>query len=127
KGRWGFQYATAADRLTTPLVKDAKTGLLREASWPEALSVAAEGLRAAKEAQGVGVLTGGRLTAEDAYAYAKFARVVLGTNDIDFRPRPLSAEEAAFLAANGVGMRDVSYTDLEAAPAGVRGALGPGA
>jgi NADH-quinone oxidoreductase subunit G len=33
------------------------------------------------------VLTGGRLTAEDAYAYSKFARAVLGTNDIDFRAR----------------------------------------
>ncbi len=40
-----------------------------------------------------GVLTGGRLTVEDSYAYAKFARVVLHTNDIDFRARPLSAEE----------------------------------
>ena len=45
------------------------------------------------------VLTGGRLTAEDAYAYAKFARIALGTNDIDFRARPHSAEEAEFLAA----------------------------
>ena len=34
-----------------------------------------------------GRLTGGRLTVEDAYAYAKFARAVLGTNDIDFRAR----------------------------------------
>ena len=42
------------------------------------------------------------VTAEDAYAYAKFARVALGTNDIDFRARPLSAEEAAFLAAEVV-------------------------
>jgi len=123
KGRWGFQYATAADRITTPMVRE--HGVLREASWPEALARAAEGLRAAKAAQGVGVLTGGRLTAEDAYAYAKFARVVLGTNDIDFRARPLSAEETAFLAANVVGMRDVSYTDLEAAPAVVLVALEP--
>ena len=45
------------------------------------------------------MLTGGRLTVEDAYAYAKFARVVLGTNDVDFRARPHSAEEADFLAA----------------------------
>jgi NADH-quinone oxidoreductase subunit G len=124
KGRWGFQYATAADRITTPMVRD-ETGLLREASWPEALARAAEGLRAAKEAQGVGVLTGGRLTAEDAYAYAKFARVVLGTNDIDFRARPLSEEETAFLGANVVGLRDVSYADLEAAPAVVLVALEP--
>ena len=43
KGRWGFQYANAFDRITVPLVRDAKSGELREASWPEALSVAAAG------------------------------------------------------------------------------------
>src|SRR5256885_5642777 len=123
KGRWGFQYATASDRITTPRVRE--HGVLREASWPEALARAAAGLRAAKEAQGVGVLTGGRLTAEDAYAYAKFARVVLGTNDIDFRSRPLSDEETAFLAANVVGVREVSYADLDAAPAVVLVGLEP--
>ena len=101
KGRWGFRYATAFDRITTPLVRDAKTGELREASWSEALLAAAEGLQAAEGAGGVGVLTGGRLTVEDAYAYAKFARVALGTNDIDFRARPLSGEEADFLAVHG--------------------------
>ncbi len=101
KGRWGFRYATANDRITTPQIRDSHTGELREASWSEALLAAAEGLKAAKAAGGVGVLTGGRLTVEDAYAYAKFARVALGTNDIDFRARPLSAEEADFLAAVG--------------------------
>ena len=69
-----------------------ETGELRAASWPEAFAVAARGLQAARAR--VGVLTGGRLTAEDAYAYSKFARVALGTNDIDFRARPHSAEEA---------------------------------
>ena len=90
KGRFGFMYARQADRLTHPLVRDEDTGELRPASWPEAFAVAARGLAAAGS---VGVLTGGRLTAEDAYAYAKFARVALGTNDIDFRARPHSAEE----------------------------------
>jgi NADH-quinone oxidoreductase subunit G len=114
KGRWGFQYATAFDRLTTPLVRDAATGELRSASWSEALTVAAEGLRAARDgASGVGVLTGGRLTVEDAYAYAKFARVALHTNDVDFRARPLSGEEADFLASNVVGETSVTYADLE--------------
>lgn len=116
KGRWGFRYATAFDRLTTPLVRDAKTGELREASWTEALTVAAEGLRAARDgAYGVGVLTGGRLTVEDAYAYAKFTRIVLNSNDIDFRARPLSAEEAGFLASSVVGEQQVTYSDLEQA------------
>ena len=49
------------------------------------------------------MLAGGRLTVEDAYAYAKFARVAAGTNDVDFRARPHSAEELDFLAAHVVG------------------------
>ncbi|MEJ3748316.1 NADH-quinone oxidoreductase subunit G [Actinomycetes bacterium KLBMP 9797] len=126
KGRWGFQYATAADRLTTPLVRDAKTGELREAPWSEALAVAAEGLRKARDgAHGIGVLTGGRLTVEDAYAYAKFARVALRTNDIDFRARPLSTEETDFLAASVVGSTEVTYADVENAPVVVIAGLEP--
>jgi NADH-quinone oxidoreductase subunit G len=61
------------------------------------------------------VLTGGRVTAEDAYAYSKFARVALGTNDIDFRARPHSAEEALFLASEVVLRTPVTYADLESA------------
>jgi NADH-quinone oxidoreductase subunit G len=126
KGRWGFQYATATDRLTTALVRDRDTGQLREASWPEALSVAADGLARARDgAYGVGVLTGGRLTVEDAYAYSKFARVALHTNDIDFRARPHSREEAEFLAAAVAGTTDVSYSDVDSAPSVVLVGLEP--
>jgi len=94
KDRFAFAYAVQADRLTHPLVRE--NGELRPASWPEALRVAAVGLKAAGTG---GVLPGGRLTLEDAYAYSKFARLALGTNDIDFRSRPHSAEEAEFLAS----------------------------
>ncbi|BCB86388.1 NADH-quinone oxidoreductase subunit G [Phytohabitans suffuscus] len=126
KGRWGFQYATAFDRITTPMVRDVKTGELREAPWSEALAVAAEGLRKARDgAHGIGVLTGGRLTVEDAYAYAKFARVALRTNDIDFRARPLSAEETDFLASTVVGSTDVTYADVDKAPVVVIAGLEP--
>ncbi len=112
KGRFGFMYSRQPDRLTHPLVRE--DGELRPASWPEALAVAARGLQAA--AGSVGVLTGGRLTAEDAYAYSKFARVALGTNDIDFRARPHSAEEADFLASHVVARSlEVTYADLEKA------------
>jgi NADH-quinone oxidoreductase subunit G len=115
KDRFAFHYATAGDRLTYPQVRDDE-GELRPASWTEAFAVAARGLAAAG---GVGVLPGGRITAEDGYAYAKFARAALGTNDIDFRSRPLSAEEASFLAAHvvltGPGGGAVTYADLEKA------------
>ncbi|HEY0949169.1 NADH-quinone oxidoreductase subunit G, partial [Nocardioides sp.] len=113
KDRFGFHYATEPDRLGYPQVRD-EDGSLRPASWTEAFAVAARGLRAAGA---TAVLTGGRVTAEDAFAYSKFARVALGTNDIDFRARPLSAEEASFLAAEvvlrGPGNGGVTYGDLE--------------
>jgi NADH-quinone oxidoreductase subunit G len=124
KGRWAFTYATQPDRLSAPLVRD-ENGMLVPASWPHALAVAADGLLAARDAdpaaepaRGVGVLTGGRLTLEDAYGYAKFARMAVDTNDIDMRARPHSADEEQFLAACVAG-RDigVSYADLEQAPA----------
>ena len=121
KGRWAFTYATGTDRITDPLVRG-DDGTLRVASWPEALDAAARGLAAARDAKGVGVLVGGRVSAEDAYAYAKFARIALQTNDIDFRARPHSVEEAQFLASSVVatGPSDspggsVTYAEIEAA------------
>jgi len=117
KGRWAFASPTLPDRLTVPLVRD-EDGELRATSWPEALERAAAGLR---RARGAGVLVGGRVSVEDAYAYGKFARIALNTNDVDFRWRPHSAEEAAFLAAHVVGTGPqggaVTYTDLENATA----------
>ena len=62
------------------------------------------------------MLPGGRLTAEDAFAYSVFARTVLRTNDIDFRARVHSAEEADFLAAHVAATHlAVTYRDLEEA------------
>ncbi|KNX36283.1 NADH-quinone oxidoreductase subunit G [Luteipulveratus halotolerans] len=128
KGRWAFTYATAKDRLDTPLVRDAD-GTLQVAGWPEAIAAAADGLARARDAAGVGVLTGGRLTAEDAYAYSKFTRLVLGSNDIDFRARPHSAEEAEFLAhavvATGPDAGAVTYADVESAPSTLLVSLEP--
>ncbi len=125
KDRFAFAWQNQPDRLTRPLVR--KDGELVEVSWPEALEAAAAGLKAAagltgtsadKRARGVGVLPGGRVTMEDAYAYQKFARVVLGTHDVDARTRVASDEEQAFLGANiagsGIG---VTFAELEKAPA----------
>ncbi|SIN57356.1 NADH-quinone oxidoreductase, G subunit NuoG [Mycobacteroides abscessus subsp. abscessus] len=58
------------------MVRD-EHGKLVAVSWPQALDAAARGL--AHAGANTGVLAGGRLTVEDAYAYVKFARMVLGT------------------------------------------------
>ena len=108
KGRWAFKYVTATDRLTVPQVRN-ENGELVTASWPEAIAVAAAGL-----SRGAAVLVGGRTTHEDAYGYSKFARVALGTNDIDFRSRISSDEEREFLAARVVN-NSTTYRDIDKA------------
>ena len=109
KGRWAFKYVTAVDRLTHPLVRNSD-GELVQASWPEALAAAAAGLKGKRAA----VLTGGRVTTEDAYGYSKFARIALGTNDIDYRARVTSDEERDFLAAHVAGSA-TTYRDIDSA------------
>ena len=107
KGRWAFKYAHH-NRITAPMVRD-ESGELREASWPEALAIAAEGLSVNRSA----ALTGGRVTVEDAYGYAKFARIALRTNNIDFRARFNSDEEREFLAT--LPTNSVKYSDIDKA------------
>ncbi len=112
KGRFGFYSGRGEDRLTTPLVR--VDGELVPASWPEAIDRAVAGLKVG--GQDVGVLPGGQLTLENAYAYSRFARVVLGTNNIDFRARPYGVDELGFLAAEVAGKTladSVTYTDLQ--------------
>ena len=111
KGRFAFPYLSA-DRLDTPLVREGEE--LVEASWPEAVRRAAAALT--ESAGRTAVVLGGKLTLEDSYAYAKFARAVLGTDSIDFRVRRSSAAEADFLrsviSGSGVGP---TYADLDGA------------
>ena len=112
KGRFAFTYQEQG-RVTTPLIRE--NGQLRPASWPEALDAAARGLA---ESTSHGVLVGGRSTVEDAYAYARFARAVLQSDNIDFRVRESSDEEAQFLRSSvaGTAVR-TTYESLEKAPA----------
>lgn len=112
KGRFAFVYQQQG-RIEWPLVRE--NGELRTASWPEAIAVAARGLQAA--GADTAVLVGGRSTMEDAYAYSRFARVALRTDNIDFRARANSEEEREFLAAHIAGTPiKVEYSDLEKAP-----------
>ncbi len=84
KGRYGYEWVHADDRVRAPMVR--KSGELVETSWPEALDAAADDLRRIVDAHGpesVAVLGGGRGTNEDAYVWARFAKGVLGTDNVD--------------------------------------------
>ncbi|MGH9031682.1 MAG: NADH-quinone oxidoreductase subunit NuoG [Acidimicrobiia bacterium] len=84
KGRFSYEWQQSPRRAREPLVR--RDGQLVEASWPEALDAAAEGLRRARDEHGPGsiaVLGGARGTNEDAYAWARLAKGVLGTDHVD--------------------------------------------
>jgi NADH-quinone oxidoreductase subunit G len=89
KGRFDYEYASSPERLGAPLVRrpgSGSTDELVEVSWGEALSAAADGIKKALDVHGPGavaVLGGSRLTNEDAYAWSKFARTCLGTDNVD--------------------------------------------
>src|SRR5687767_9324055 len=94
------------ERLTSPLLRDRATGELRAASWDEALDLVAgrlRDLRGTYGADAVGVFGGGGLTNEKAYQLGKFARVALGTSQIDYNGRwCMSSAAAAGLRAFGL-------------------------
>ncbi|GAB2806648.1 molybdopterin oxidoreductase family protein [Streptomyces daliensis] len=98
KGRTAPDVLSPSARLTTPLLRDPATGRLEPAGWEEALDrVAARlaGTRAAHGPDAVGVFGGGGLTNEKAYALGKFARLVLGTSQIDYNGRFCMSSAAA--------------------------------
>ncbi len=84
KGRFGYNFISSPDRLTTPLIKE--NGQFREASWDEALDLVARRLGEIKAAHGpdsIGVLASARITNEENYIAQKFTRAVLQTNSVD--------------------------------------------
>src|SRR5581483_5556438 len=85
KGRYAFDFANREDRLTKPLIRKAD-GQLTPVSWDEAIEFAGKKLREIRDSRGgasVGVIGSNRTTNEEAYLLQKFARTVLGTNNID--------------------------------------------
>jgi len=84
KGRYAFDFANNIERLTSPLVR--KNGKLTPVGWDEALKFAATKLRELRDTRGsqtLGVIGSNRTTNEENYLLQKFARTVLGTNNID--------------------------------------------
>ncbi|MGW1747875.1 molybdopterin oxidoreductase family protein [Streptomyces sp. NPDC002092] len=96
KGRSAPAVLSSRVRLTSPLVRS--EGTLVPATWDEALDRVAEGLGRTRTEHGpdaVGVFGGGGLTNEKAYTLGKFARVVLGTSQIDYNGRFCMSSAAA--------------------------------
>jgi NADH-quinone oxidoreductase subunit G len=98
KGRYAFDFANREDRLTRPLVRQAD-GKLAPVSWDEAIEFAGNKLSEIRDQRGggaIGVIGSNRTTNEEAYLLQKFARTILGTNNIDHHR---TADYPAFAAA----------------------------
>ena len=124
KGRFGFDYAHHSDRLTRPLIRRAGVPkdpqaqrdparwneVFREASWDEALDLAAGGLKALRDAQGPKSLAGfgsAKGTNEEEYLFQKLVRTGMGSNNVDHCTRLCHASSVAALL-EGVGSGAVS-------------------
>jgi formate dehydrogenase major subunit len=117
KGRYAFGFVSASDRLTEPMIR--RDGVWKKASWDEAVGFVADGFRGLLERYGpesVGVLGSARATNEESYLAQKFARVVLGTNNVDCCARVCHAPSAAALKAMlGAGASTNCFDDIERA------------
>ena len=118
KGRFGYEFVNSPDRLKTPLIrtnrKDAEKGEFREASWEEALSLIAGKFKAARAKKSFAALSSARCTNEENYVFQKFARAVMGTNNIDHCARLCHASTVTGLAlAFGSGAMTNNVADFD--------------
>lgn len=110
------------ERLTRPMIRSSETGELEPTTWEEALDLVASRLQSLRTTQGpdsVGVFGGGGLTNEKAYQLGKFARVALGTSQIDYNGRwCMSSAASAGTRALGLDrglpfpLGDIERTDV---------------
>ncbi len=130
KGRFGCDFVNSPQRLTRPLIRRPGVGkdgqgagkredLFYEADWDEALDRVVQGLTGTLGRHGadaLGVLSSAKCTNEDNYLLQKFARAVLGTNNVDHCARLCHASTvAAAVAAFGEGAMSNSISDVDAA------------
>jgi NADH-quinone oxidoreductase subunit G len=117
KGRYAFDFANSTERITTPLVRNS-SGELKPVSWEEALTHVGKKFAELRDTRGgssIGVVGGNRLTNEEAYLLQKFARSVLGTNNIDHHR---TVDYVAFAQAlSGTAGRAASLHDTQTAKA----------
>src|SRR5579871_5368689 len=117
KGRFGFDFVESEERLTKPLARNA-AGKLEPTTWENALRIAGRKLKEVRDSKGgaaIGVIGSNRTTNEENYLLQKFARTVLGTNNIDHQR---TADYTAFAAAMaGHEGKAASIRDAGTAPA----------
>jgi formate dehydrogenase major subunit len=117
KGRYGFDFGAAGDRVTTPLLRHGREW--RRATWEEAIGAAGGGLRRIIAAHGpdaVGVLASARATHEETFLTQKFARLAIGTNNVDCCARVCHTPTAAAMKRMlGTGAATNSFDDIERA------------
>jgi NADH-quinone oxidoreductase subunit G len=117
KGRYSFDFTTHADRLKQPLVRQSN-GQLAPVTWEVALDHVGSKLREIRDTRGgqsIGVIGSNRTTNEENYLLQKFARTVLGTNNIDHHR---TADYTTFVAAlRGKPDRAASLRDFANSPA----------
>ena len=112
KGRFGVTFINHSDRLTTPLIR--KDGVLKPASWDEALDLVAD--KMVEHRGAVAALASAKATNEDGYLIQKFMRLAMGTNSIDHCTRLChSPSVEAMLTSLGSGATSNSYLDYERA------------
>ncbi len=117
KGRYAFDFVSAADRITEPLIR--KNDGWRPISWDAAIAFTAAQLGRLLHEYGpdsIGILGSARSTNEENYLAQKFARVVLGTNNVDCCARVCHTPTAAAMKLMlGTGAATNSYNDIEKA------------
>lgn len=118
KGRYAFDFVHAADRITEPMLRS-RDGEWQTVSWDTAIAHVAEQFQwivARYGPAGIGVLGSARATNEENYLAQKFARVVLGTNNVDCCARVCHAPTASAMKAMlGTGAATNSFNDIEQA------------
>ncbi|UKA76413.1 formate dehydrogenase subunit alpha [Arthrobacter sp. FW306-07-I] len=118
KGRFAHGFLNSAERLSTPLIR--RNGTLTPATWDEAIGFVAGRLTAVRDADpdGFALISSARATNEENYLAQKFARAVMGTNNVDNCSRLCHAPSATGLAAAfGLGGGTNPFDDLDACDA----------
>ncbi|HVF54293.1 MAG TPA: NADH-quinone oxidoreductase subunit NuoG [Actinomycetota bacterium] len=110
KGRFGYHYLASEERLKTPLVRGAHDEF-EATGWGAAIELLASKLKDAR----VGVIAGGHLTTEDAYAIGKLAKKVIKTPHVDSRLQDAGTPYERVRALAGVAGSTATFGDLDSA------------